>query len=872
MFDALNKMLDSGDYTVVENFVVSPREARYSKIPRFLYDSKVGQHLQDSVQGTGGLWNHQSIALERIGLGENVVISTGTASGKSLIFRSAAFHRVLTNQLERPLVFYPLKALAADQLVGWRDMASQLQLPDAWVGRIDGTVKIEKREEIVRSSRILVMTPDVCHAWMMSNLANHTIREFLRNLGLVILDEAHTLEGVFGSNFAFLFRRILAARNNLLSAEERAVSPNVIAATATISNPAEHLRRLTGLQFTGVSAGDDGSPHYERRCVHMASLPGEEMKMAKAIQVQLLSESKRGGFITFIDSRKGVELLAVGSNKELREMLQHDEVLPYRAGLDSEDRKKIETQLKKGNLRGVISTSALELGIDLPHLQVGIHIGVPATRKAYRQRLGRVGRSSPGAFVILAEANAFTRYGTTFREYHDMSVEPCYLYLDNRFMQYAHARCLVDELEGVGSKEKSTLPTRVQWPNGFANVFQAARPGGDRPKEFDAIAQLGGDLPQRGYPLRNIGEVSFKIGLGEQADQIGEVTLAQALRECYPGGIYYHLAKPYKVLLWRTSAIQPLIQVKRVKESKVTKPRIRTWINAGLSGSDLVEGHLRRGEEGFIAECQMLITERVEGFTESDGGSYRSYQELREKNPNLRPRMRQFRTTGVIVCIREQWFKEPITKGFLADQLRDIFCREYSVLPQDIGTASTNISIKTIEGHAAHSDCIAIFDQTYGSLRLTERAYVDFAHLLHRLEVAAESESGTGGTYYKRIVERLMTFERSLKDEEFFEPPPMRGIEEGGLIQVFAPGSRVGVREKGVLFSDAVIIAPTIFPDGKLWYQVKCPPKHAASPPVKKWVNPEYIEPTAAEGDWEYALWDPKTQEYVQEEEADEPT
>ena len=218
-----------------------------------------------------------------------------------------------------------------------------------------------------------------------------------------------------------------------------------------------------------------------------------------------------GGFITFVDSRKGVELLAVAANRDLDQFLSGQAVMPYRAGLDSADRQDIERRLQDGSLRGVVSTSAFELGIDLPHLRVGINLGVPPTRKAYRQRLGRVGRAAPGAFVVIAEPSAFRRFGTSFREYHDLSVEPSYLYLDNRFMQYAHAHCLSEEVESCGGADRSTLPGRVQWPDGFEAIYQAARPDGVRPREFDAIAQQGGDTPQRNYPLRNVGEINFKM-------------------------------------------------------------------------------------------------------------------------------------------------------------------------------------------------------------------------------------------------------------------------------------------------------------------------------------------------------------------------
>ena len=219
----------------------------------------------------------------------------------------------------------------------------------------------------------------------------------------------------------------------------------------------------------------------------------------------------------------------------------------------------------------------------------------------------------------------------------------------------------------------------------------------------------------------------------------------------------------------------------------------------------------------------------------------------------------------MIVSIGEEWFKDSKHKRFVADQLRELICREYSVLPQDIGTTAANISITTTDGHQTQSDCIAIYDQTYGSLRLTERTYTDFTHLLERLSVAAESEKGSERKYYRGIVERLKAFEKSLQKQMEVEQVTVSGREGecGGLMNVFTPGSRVGLREKGVLFSDIEIITPTIMPDGKLWYQVKCPPRHSGLTPTKRWVNPEFIETTAVDGEWNLAMWDPDTQEYV---------
>ena len=375
-------------------------------------------------------------------------MSTGTASGKSLVFRSFAFHRTLLDSQSRILVFYPLKALAADQLRGWQEMARSLELDETYIGRIDGSVPVKKRDDVLRKARIVMMTPDVCHAWLMSRLSAPVVKGFVRALTAVVMDEAHTLEGVFGSNFAFLMRRLLAARNLLLQGGAETPPLQFVAATATIKEPGTHLRRITGKEFSVVDYESDGAPRRERLVAHVACPPGEEVVIAKTLHDRVLANGREGGFITFLDSRRGVEGLAIASGvkqetSELNRLLSDANVLPYRAGYAAEDRQKIEQRLQSGSLRGVVSTSALELGIDIPHLRVGFNIGVPETRKGYRQRLGRVGRNGPGVFVVIASPNAFLGYGTLFREYHEMSVETSYLYLDNRFMQFAHARCLV---------------------------------------------------------------------------------------------------------------------------------------------------------------------------------------------------------------------------------------------------------------------------------------------------------------------------------------------------------------------------------------------------------------------------------------------
>lgn len=428
------------------------------------------------------------------------MLSTGTASGKSLVFQAAGLRLLREDPEARILVFYPLKALAADQMGSWQRAIQTLGLAAETVGMIHGGVGLYERARIIDTARIVLMTPDVCHAWLMRQVSTPSIRQFLTSLRLMVIDEAHVLEAVFGSNVAYLLRRMQAAR--ALIVRNRKTPPlQIIAASATIASPAAHLESLTGVPFALVDEQDDGSSTYERSLLHV-SVPDVSTDSVGDLLESLLDNSSQGSFITFADSRQGVERIA--------DRLNHDGVRPYRSGYEESDRRKIEQALQEGTLRGVVSTSALELGINISHFSVGLNVDLPHSRKALRQRVGRVGRSQPGVFAVLATAQAFWRHGSTFKDYWEGSVEPSHLYLENRFMQFRHARCLSDELDALGATQ-TRPPANVTWPNGFRETYEFARPGGARPREFDPIAQVGGDGPHLNYPLRNIGEISFKL-------------------------------------------------------------------------------------------------------------------------------------------------------------------------------------------------------------------------------------------------------------------------------------------------------------------------------------------------------------------------
>jgi DEAD/DEAH box helicase domain-containing protein len=848
MLDAFFKSVDPLGLSVIDNIELPPRSEQLEQAPAGYLAGRVGRLLSGGQFGRG-LWTHQAEALRAFGAGANVVISTGTGSGKSLVFQAAALKLLDEHPEAAVLVLYPLKALVADQLVSWRKILTQAGYPEEAIGKVDGDVLPDEREKIVRNAQIIVATPDVIHAWLMSNIAKPHHKRFLSRLKLVVIDEAHVFDSVFGSNFAYLFRR-LAVAARMTDRSEEPEPLRVVAASATISNPAEHLYALTGLQFESINEASDASPQHSRRVFHLAATPGDEASLAADLQKSLLSSSDTGSFITFIDSRQGAERLAIKTDADAV-------VRPYRSGYESSDRSVIEASLRDGSLRGVVSTSALELGIDIPHFSVGLNLGIPASRKSFRQRLGRVGRRKPGAFAVLAEPFAFKRYGMSLHSYYAASVELSYLYLQNRFIQYAHARCLADELEMLGVTGKKVLPGFVEWPEGFKGVFEFAYIGGPsaRPREFDPIHRIGQDAPHYNYPLRNVAEESFIVttggGRGGPQRRVGNLTLQQAIREAFPGAIYLHLAKGWKVYEWRSTAWDRAIRVGDTPSRAFPKPLLRTFVNVSLERDGIVDGRFRHGETGFLAECQLQITERVEGF--QDRGERKLYRDLQADDPNMRAKTRDFRTTGVVLRVAEPWFMEKGVKEQIADVLRTLLMREYSISPSDVDSCATNIAAVKDGQRNAMVDAIVIYDATHGSLRLTEPAYTRLDHILNRLAAAISMTPEEADLLPAQVVEALTKWFRALGPDggdiaEFLHKEAAQG--KPGWLQVYKPGSIVCRRGAHGVLQDIEILEPEIISgEGppKLYYRYRLGSTGKAMVPA------DAIEATGDE--WSLVYW-----------------
>jgi DEAD/DEAH box helicase domain-containing protein len=842
-------------FAVVEQIELPARPERRGPVPAAFTTGRVGMWLS-RTEHANTLWTHQIEALNRFEAGSNIVVATGTASGKSLIFQAAALRTLDRRPNAAVLVFYPLKALVGDQLVSWRTVLSAAGLPENSIARLDGDVLPDERDKLIETARVILATPDVTHAWLMRNLAKPTHRRFLSRLALVVVDEAHVFESVFGSNFAFLFRRLVVAAR--FSDRTATTEPlRVVAASATISNPREHMAALTGMPFEAIDGEFDGSPQQTRQIVHLASGPGQEASIAADLHRILLEESRGGSFLTFIDSRQGAERLTIRTDAE--------DVRPYRSGFEAADRSAIEQALRVGSLRGVVSTSALELGINIPHFSVGLNLGIPASRKSFRQRLGRVGRQKPGAFAILADAYALRRFGMSLEDYYSASIEPAHLYLFNRFIQYAHARCLADELEMMGASGRKTPPGFVEWPGGFKNIFDFAYIGSPaaRPREFDQIHRIGGDNPHLQYPLRSVAEEGFVIATGGGASgpqgRVGTLTLQQALREAFPGAIYLHMSKGWKVFEWRSTTWERSIRVAPTNSRAFPKPLLRTFVNVSLEHDGIVDGRFRSSEAGYLSECQLQITERVEGL--EDRGERKLYRDMQISDPNMRAKTREFRTTGIVFRIGEPWFASKGIKTRIAEAMTELLRREYSISPSDVDHAATNIAVVRDGQRSAVTDAFVIYDATHGSLRLSEPAYTCLDTLIERLKAAISMTPAEEDLLPPELVEALEGWYTKLRPEGEDLPVGLPGGGPEGWLQVYAPGSIVCRRGLQGVLIDIEIESPELITDAdspmKLYY------RYRSRNDVRAMTPADQIE---AVGDqWSFTYWNPQTGEYSEE-------
>lgn len=774
------------EHAAIECLALPARPERRETAPAAIVRSPAWAVAQP-YSPDGALWQHQTDALNALLRGNNIVAATATASGKSLIFQTWTLHCAAQEEKGTTLVFYPTKALANDQMRRWQEACLQMRMPQETVTVINGDVPMYRRSDSLEQARIIIMTPDVCHAWMLRNSGAPAVRKSLRHLHNIIIDEAHVYENVFGSNAAYLFRRLAAAAD---SAGNPTI-PRIIAATATIRQPAEHLKKLTGQDFIAIEEKQNGSPRYQRRIVHLPFITqrsrglSPEQQLARLIN-DIIESDPQSQVIAFHDSRQGIERVARAVGR--------DDVLPYRNGYQAEDRKRIEQRLQSNRIRGVISTSALELGIDMPDLNYGINMGLPQTRKQLQQRIGRVGRSRPAEFVILAPETQFRQHGETMAEYINQSVEPSQLYTRNEYVAYQQALCLKNELSQA---EQDTMapPSICDWPHRFDAALKNAH--GRPPAHLNGITgRSAGTPPQLAYGLRQSGEERLKIIAEDTETTIEEISVENALREAYPGARYHHQRKSYSIGAWkrnRHTGVPYVLAKKAPPQKEEHRPLNRRTITADPRANNLISMRHLAKEQGSVSSLQLTVTNSVEGFSDSDGILH-EYRKTQKINPNLSRKEKDLPTQGILLQIRQTWFQGEAGEPWqarvqVAHALLNQLAYRCSIARSDLGYAVDNIFIRTAQGYKLSDCAVVVYDNVFGGLDLTGELWQNLNEYAGQIRDGAQAIDNRNHSQISR--DNAYRLAKWLEQPDTPIPEPSSNPEPHGTWRILRPETKL---------------------------------------------------------------------------------
>ena len=700
---SIKQIVEQSELEILNEVSLPGQMPKYAPVPSDIHPEVRDALIRSYPQG---LYSHQAQGLRLVLDGNDLCLATPTASGKSLVFMTATTDCLKHDPEAKTLALYPAKALIQDQLEKWTSALKPMGLAP---GYIDGAVPTYERPRLLEKYRVILMTPDVAHAWFMSNLQQKEVRDFLTRLRLLILDEAHVYDGVFGTNMAYFVRRLLA-----ISRIER-----VISSTATIGEPGDFIERLTGRPPAVLNEEDNGAVSPRKTILLARPVSGKPFDRLVNL-VQHVAQAGTNRFLAFADSRKMVEQLVAIGKRSGGDPLEELRILPYRSGYEEEDRKEIQKSLAGGDLAGVVSTSALELGLDIGEIDTVLLLGTPPSVKAFWQRLGRAGRRNEGLCLLVDDGGIISNSSTGLRGYLQKAPEPGWLYLENQYIQYAHALCAAVEASEVGSEQYENTPFQ-SLPNDFTRFLEnELNPVESVPNELYPLKQRAQAGPHYEFPLRSGIEKNFNVSesRGPSARRLGTLAYSQALREAYPGAIYYYMAHPYRVyqFSYRTGEIR----VKRERQW-TTQPMLQNMVFPKFPGGVL---NFRCSDTGFVSEAEVQVSERIVGFTEQRGPN-KIQNEYGQGSPYAqRPVSRFFETTGV--C----WYfpDRVVLSEELAASILTAFCALCGIQERDLGIGTFHAQPSSLWNTQCRGICI--YDAVHGSLRLTKQLAERFTEVL----------------------------------------------------------------------------------------------------------------------------------------------
>lgn len=545
-------------------------------------------------RGLSGLYSHQALATDHIRAGHSVVVATPTASGKSLIYNLPVLERHLRDSEARALYLFPLKALAQDQLAGLQRLVS------GWPGEArptaalyDGDTSDHFRRKIRRDPpTVLISNPEMLHLALLPH--HEQWAPFLAGLSHIVVDEAHTYRGVFGAHMAGVFRRL-----NRLAAHYGA-TPSYVFCTATVGNPGELAASLSGLDLLPgrqppVVVDQSGAPQGAR---HYVFLDPDQSPATAAIDLLRAALARKLRTIVYCRSRRMTELVSLWAGSLSGPWAGR--ISAYRAGFLPEERRQIEARMASGELLAVVSTSALELGIDIGGLDVCILVGYPGTIMSTLQRGGRVGRAQQeSAVVLVAGEDALDQYFMSHPEdFFSRPAEKAVVNPWNEVILARHLECAAAELP-LSARDPWLAPAPAQ------EALRALAGQGRLLLSADGSQWLAArKRPQRLVDLRGTGR-SFVIEDSE-GTVIGSVDGFRAWRETHAGAVYLHRGRSYVI-----EEMDPAEGRVRARQAKVDWfTRVR-----GHKSTDILEELERRPlGRGVVCRGRLRIIDTITGY------------------------------------------------------------------------------------------------------------------------------------------------------------------------------------------------------------------------------------------------------------------
>jgi DEAD/DEAH box helicase domain-containing protein len=521
------------DGRLVAESTEAARAAENVEIPAWL-----APELRAALIGGGiaSLYSHQLEALETAAE-ENVVVTSGTASGKSLAFNLPVLDALARDDRARALYLYPTKALAQDQA----RKLSELGLRELRHAIYDGDTPRDDRPQIRRRSNLILTNPDMLHIGVLPH--HKSWGDFLANLRWIVVDEAHTYRGVFGSHVANVLRRLRRV------ARRYGAEPRFVLTSATIANPVELAEGLVGEPFRLVDS--DGAPRAPRRIgmwnppvIDRRSMTRKSvLSEAAELLADLVGEGMRT--ICFLRSRRGIELIQRFTRMRLEELGRPqlaERIAPYRAGYTPQQRREIEARLADGDLLAVVATDALELGIDIGYLDAAICVTFPGTVASLRQMWGRAGRRSEGLALYIAGEDALDQFFCRHPdEFLERPVEAAILDHENDRIQHAHVLAAAYELPLSESDAEFLGPRWRERAEGLVGIGELRRG-----KEGRYLPR-GPHFPAGDISLRSASPDSMAIVERDSGELLGAVEAERAFTTVHPGAVYLHMGRSYEV-------------------------------------------------------------------------------------------------------------------------------------------------------------------------------------------------------------------------------------------------------------------------------------------------------------------------------------